>query len=73
MSAEMLRRAAASERAEWGNPVDALIYPRASAVHLELACWLEDDAAQLEFGSPDEPGSVERSITLARLLLGEAP
>ena len=84
MSADLLRRAAEAERVEWGSAEMRRIGPRASAIHLALADWLEatestmrhvmDDLAAIE-GQPTIDQLVGydfvEAIAVARLILGE--
>lgn len=77
-SADLLRRAAATVR---GNNPAIRVVARSEFADGDdelgelIAAWLESDASQLahavSLSACDEPGAVERSLDLARAILGE--
>lgn len=74
MSANELRQAAETERAEWGGTQNARNYPRSSAIHLALADWLDQVADRIEqLTTQNVPPSMrDHAERVARLINGGA-
>jgi hypothetical protein len=67
MSTDLLRRAAAAEREEWGGDLNARLYPEAAGIHLALADLLDSIASYC--GRDDFEFAA--AVVVAHRILGE--
>lgn len=73
MITDLLRRAAAAEREDWGGNDNARTWPQASALHLALADWLDEERYRIE-GEASRGGDqrpYEPAERVARIILDE--